>query len=131
MDSVVTSVLRPGEEIIGKASGRIEAAAFGGALFPSVDIFLATNQRILYFTKLQTKARKGKSNISFEKEIPYDSITKFSIYRDIMHGVGGLLVKSFHLQDNDGELYRMVGPIVDDNFIAYVNSRVPEEARLS
>ena len=121
MDKIIESTLRPEEKIQAHTWGKVQVVL--GALFPSQGILVATDQRILYFEKTH------HVEMEFMREIPYDQIARFSVYRDIFFGLAGLLGKMMHLQPEQGEPVRLVGPVDYEEFARYVKSRLPATAK--
>lgn len=123
MDKTIKSTLQPEEKILAQTWGKMEMFAFGGAMFPSQGILLATNRRILYFEK--THGEK----MEFVREMQCRDVARFFVYRDIFHGIVGLMAKVLHLQPQDGEPIRLVGPMEYKDFAREVKQRMEPKGR--
>lgn len=117
MNPDVNKVLKEGEEVFAKVSGRTELSFGGVVVSPTQGIVLATNQRILYFVRIE------KGGLNLETEIPLNDVAKISVYRDIFNSTLGLC-ETLHLQSKNGDLIRIIGPEEYDGFLDYVNSKI-------
>lgn len=124
MNQIIRDKLNPDEKIMAHTWGKMEMAAFGGAMFPSQGILVATNQRILYFEKTHA------TEMEFMREMQYEDVVKFSVYPDIWHGLVGILAKMLHLQGHGQEPIRVVGPIDYKEFARYLKTRIPSTVKL-
>ena len=118
MDKTMKSTLLPEEKILAQTWGKMEMFAFGGAMFPSQGILLATSRRILYFEKTHLEP------MEFVREMQYAEVARFFVYRDIFHGLVGLMAKVLHLQPHQGQPIRLVGPVEYKAFVRMVNQRM-------
>ncbi len=123
MDKLIRDTLHGGERVEAHTVGRLELGKFGGTMFPSQGILVGTDERILYFEKT------AYEQMEFLRELRYEDVVCFAVYPDIFHGLAGLMAKVLHLQPQNGEPIRMVGPVDYKAFARLVKTRQAAPAK--
>lgn len=99
--TALDAILQPGESIRAMVGGRPEMSTpKGQVVLPALGMMLCSESRVILLE------RTG-DDYALQAEIPYAKVTDAKVYRDVFSGtIGGTY--TLHVQDDVGELYRLV-----------------------